>query len=108
MNHALYGHDTGHARIATSLYLRLVYANQGKLEEPLSMDRESLQVERTIYGHDSAHPDMAASLYNLALVYRPSNTHRMDSISRKKSCYAASLFMILIHRMLLLLYHLPI
>ena len=50
--------------------LGLVYVNQGKHEEPLSMDQESLQKKRAIYGRDKAHSGIAASLSNLALVYK--------------------------------------
>ena len=53
VNHALYGEDTPQSRIATSLlYLGLGCMNQGNVEESLSMDRESLQMERAIHRHD--------------------------------------------------------
>ena len=69
MNHALYGHNTPHSRIATYLlHLGFVDVNQGNLEEPLSTDQERLRMKRAIYAHDKAHPEIAASLSNLALV----------------------------------------
>ena len=48
--------------------LALVYVNQGKHEEPLWMDQESLQKKRAIYGRDKAHSEIAASLSSLTLV----------------------------------------
>ena len=46
----------------------LVYVNQGKIKETLSMDLESLQMKRPIYVHDKAYPEIAASLSNIALL----------------------------------------
>ena len=63
MNHARYAHDAAYSRIATSfLCLGLVYVNQGKLEEPLSMDQVSLQMKRSIHGHDKAYLEIMVSL----------------------------------------------
>ena len=44
--------------------------NQGKHEEPLSMDQGRLQMKRAIYGLYNAHPEIGASLSNLALLYK--------------------------------------
>ena len=35
-----------------------IRVNQGKLEESLSMDQESLEMKRAIYGHDKAYPEI--------------------------------------------------
>ena len=63
---------TDHSQVLRFLFfiLCLGYVNQGKHEEPLSMDRESLQKKRAIYGRDKAHSEIAASLSNSALMYK--------------------------------------
>ena len=109
MNRLRYAHDAVYSRIATSLlYFGLVYVNQGKLEEPFSMDQENLLMKRAIYEHYKAHAEIAASLNNKALVYK-GRGKLIEAIQfTKKVSLCNKLFMVQTHRILVFLHHLPL
>ena len=66
MMNARYRMDSNHSNMASSLENTAVcYRSLGKIEEALSLQGKSLEMNRALFGTDSIHPDIALSLNNI-------------------------------------------
>ena len=71
MMRANYAEECAHPGIAIRPdNLRLVYLDQGKLEEAVKIYQRSIEMERGTHGEECAHPGIPTTLHNLELVYQ--------------------------------------
>ncbi|CAH1267084.1 TTC28 [Branchiostoma lanceolatum] len=77
MVQSIYGEDTAHPDIASSLNnLGNAWGNLGDHRKAISYYEQAIQMKRSIYGEGTAHPDIASSLNNLGYAWWKLGDHR--------------------------------